>query len=92
VDDTTQRTRATITRHEIQHGTVLQLPAGMRVLSAAWFDGGPKLWVAADPEIPKVKCRVHMVSTGHELPADRVEFVSTIIREQQVWHVFVETV
>jgi hypothetical protein len=87
-----QQTRATIWRFDMEHGGSIKIPAGARLLSCAWRDGGIKLWALCDPEVPKVERRVHMVSTGHDI-ADAWEFCGTVLHgPNEVWHVFLETV
>ena len=72
----------------LEHGEQLQIPAGAKALSVAWHDGGIRLYVLADPEVPKVFRRVRVISTGNEMRGDGWDFAGTVVRGRKIWHVF----
>lgn len=85
--------RRSIWSFEIKHGAVISPPAGAKILSVAWHDGKPILWTLADPEVPKVKRRVEMISTGLEIYGENWEYAGLVIAPAgKLWHVFVEIV
>ena len=90
--ESAQQTRATIFRYDLERGGSIKIPAGAKLLSVAWMEGGVKLWALVDPEVPKVERRVHLISTGHEVHA-RWEFAGTVLAtSSDVYHVFIEDV
>lgn len=85
--------RAVIWRYDLSDQAILRMPAGARVLNVGWESSAARLWVMADPDMPKLERRVKMISTGAELDPERWEFAGTIIAPGAlVWHVFLDVV
>ncbi len=86
-------TRRSIWSFEIKQGAIITPPAGAKILSVAWWKGAPMIWTLADPEVPKVRRRVEMLSTGLEIYGENWEYAGMITSpEGKLWHVFVEIV
>lgn len=93
MEEAVQQSRTTVTRFDIEDGAVLSLPAGAKLLTVKWHDGAARIWVANDPALPKLKRRVWMRSTGHDMFGDHWEYAGTCFPPRKgVLHVFVETV
>lgn len=91
--ETDQKTRGVIVKYDLANETELMIPAGARVLSVGWQRPHVRLWMLVDPQVPKVKRRVLMLSTGHEIVGDNWEFCGTAQAPiGLVFHVFLETV
>lgn len=89
----TSLTRGTIWKLDLAHNREIKLPAGAKLLSVGFQKPHVRLWALVDPEVPKVKRRVKLLSTGHELVGDGWEFAGTVLAPLGlVFHVFVETV
>lgn len=84
------QTRQTVVRYDIADGCELLLPFGAKPLACLWHEGGPKLWVMADPELPKVRRRVAMISTGHALDGEWEHVPGLVQDGAHLWLVFVE--
>ena len=53
------------------------LPKGARVLTVQMQGDTPCMWVLVDPSAPEEMRRFRLAGTGHELPADGLEYVGT---------------
>lgn len=90
-----QQTRGSIWKYDLEHDGVLEMPAGAKVLSVGWDKVRilPVLYVLVDPEVPKLKRRVKLLSTGNELIGDGWDFAGTVHGPlSTVHHVFLEIV
>jgi hypothetical protein len=86
-----QRAQASIWRYDIVHGGIILMPAGAKLLSLARVRGALKLWALVDPEIPKVKRRIHVIPTGGAVdPGWEFAGTSTSGRGANVFHIFLE--
>lgn len=95
MNQSSQQTRGSIWKYEVENNHVLELPAGARVLSVGWDKLRliPMLYVLVDPEVPKVKRRVKVLTTGHEITGDNWEFAGSAMAPLAVaYHVFLEIV
>jgi hypothetical protein len=91
--ETRGATRGVIWRYDLADQAILRMPAGARVLNVGWESSGARIWIMADPELPKLERRVKMISTGGELDPERWDFAGTVIAPGAlVWHVFLEVV
>jgi hypothetical protein len=91
VDKVSNQTRGSIWKYDLEHDGVIEMPAGAKVLSTGWQKPHVRMWVLVDPEIPKVKRRVKLLSTGNEIVGDGWEFVGTVLATPDlVHHVFLE--
>lgn len=69
------------------------MPAGAKVMSVAWRKSRVVLWALVDPEVPKVKRRVKLLSTGNEISGEGWEFAGTALAPRdRIFHVFLEIV
>lgn len=80
---------ASIWRYDLEHGGTIQIPAGARIMAVAWLNDGLKLWAMCDPEMPKMKRVIHMISTGHTV-GETWDYCGTVPHGTDVWHVFLE--
>lgn len=80
---------ARVWRYDLEHGGAIQIPAGARLLSVQWLDGGLKLWAMCDADLPKMKRKIHMISTGHDVH-ETWDYAGTVLNGKDVWHVFLE--
>lgn len=93
LEQTDQQTRGTILKYDVAHDAVLEMPAGAQVMSVHWQAPHVRLWVLADPAVPKVRRRVQMLSTGGQIVGDGWEFCGTAVAPMDlVFHVFLEMV
>lgn len=72
---------------------VVALPAGSRLLSAAWWKGDISVWATVDPTRTMVDYRVCVVPTGRDWPwvsADKWRLLGLVLipERQEVYHVF----
>lgn len=87
------QTRGSIWKYDLAHDAVLEIPAGAKLLSAGWQKPHVVLWALVDPEVPKVKRRVKLLSTGNEITGDGWEYAGTVQAPLElVFHVFLEVV
>lgn len=90
--ESAQKTRATIWRYDVVHGGIITMPAGARILKVARLSGELLLWALVDPEVPKVKRRIHIVPTGGDV-SESWEHAGTVpAGRSDVFHVFLEIV
>ena len=93
MSQTTNQTRGSIWKYDLTHDGVIEMPAGAKVLSVGWQKPHVKLWALVDPEVPKVKRRVKLLSTGNEIVGEGWEFAGTALAPLDlVFHVFLEIV
>lgn len=93
MDQASTQTRGTILKFDLAHEGEIVVPAGAKVLSVGWQKPHVRMWMLADPELPKVKRRVKLLSTGHEIVDDGWEFAGTALAPLAlVHHVFLEIV
>lgn len=83
-------TRSVIWTYDLQHGAPIKVPAGAKILSVAWVKPHVRLFALVDPEVPKVRREISMLSTGNELDGVAWEFVGTVVAPLGlVFHVFI---
>ncbi|MBP7141710.1 MAG: hypothetical protein KBA71_07360 [Opitutaceae bacterium] len=69
---------------------VIAVPADCRFLSVAAKGQAIRLFGLCDPELPKVRREVKIISTGHRIDGNAWEFAGTAVTRGRVFHVFVE--
>lgn len=93
MDNVSQQARGSIWKYELANDGVLEMPAGAKVMSVGWKKPHLWMWVLVDPEVPKVKRRVKLLSTGNEVVGEGWEFAGTVLAPLGlVHHVFLEIV
>lgn len=91
--DSAPKVRSVIWKYDLAYDAILEMPAGGKVLSVAFQKPHVRLWMLVDPEVPKLKRRVRLLSTGHELCGDSWEYAGMAIAPLGVvFHVFIEVV
>lgn len=75
----------TIGRHQ-----VLRMPRAARPLSAQVQDVTLTLWMQVDDSAPIVERTAHVVGTGHELPRQAMDYISTVLDPPFVWHIYLQ--
>lgn len=69
---------------------VVEMPAGARMLTMQLQAHQPTLWAIVDPAAPKEPRQLHIVGTGHPMPAGDLVYLGTWQSNGLVFHVFEE--
>ncbi len=64
------------------------IPRGAEILSFDIQAGQPCIWAAVDPEQEAVSRQFRIVGTGHDMPAEALAYIGTVLDGGLVWHLF----
>jgi len=66
----------------------LSLPCGSEVLHVAIQNQEIFLWALVDTSMPSERREIEMIGTGNEIPDEERKYISTVVHNDLVWHVF----
>jgi hypothetical protein len=67
----------------------IAMPEHADILTVQNQDGHACLWVMVNPQNDKVKRRIHIIGTGHDMPSEEtLSYIGTIQQGIFVWHIF----
>lgn len=66
----------------------IEMPMHAEILTVQVQHGHACLWAKVNPENVKQRRRIHIVGTGHDVPADALGYIGTIQQGLFVWHIF----
>jgi len=68
----------------------IEMPIGSKILYAATQDAVPCIWFVCNPFEEKVKRKIYIHGTGHDIIDPNAEYIGTVFiaGDQLVFHVF----